>query len=415
MIVIGAGPAGLAAARELQKGGTRVVVLEARPRIGGRVHTLRGRGVVEAGAEFIHGEHAATWDMVNELGLRTVLWGPEHADSYRIFGENGGVRWDTDELFKRFTKVDDALWTYDGPDISLEQYFKQHGTDTEAEFYKIREIADIEAADPARLSVRGIAHEERLATNGARNFWLADGYDRVFEGFAVGIPVRLIHQVVRVRWMTGAVEVECANGARFTAERLVWTIPIGVLKQRAPEFLPRLPAEFEQAVRGIGFGNATKSLVWIDGSMPDFRMLDTPGLVGHWWQRRFGPETVLVGFSGGRRADELASMSERDAVNAAIEDLVSGLGSTVRHLVAEARHLSWSNDPFALGSYSYPAVDMGDARDILQKPIAETLFYCGEATHTRGHPGTVHGAVEEGRRAAREVLALQSENGTMRV
>ncbi len=108
-------------------------------------------------------------------------------------------------------------------------------------------------------------------------------------------------------------------------------------------------------------------------------------------------------------------MSEQDAVNAAIEDLVSGLGSTVRHLVAEARHLSWSNDPFALGSYSYPAVDMGDARDILQKPIAETLFYCGEATHTRGHPGTVHGAVEEGRRAAREVLALQSENGTMRV
>lgn len=405
VIVIGAGPAGLSAARELARGGKKVVVLEARDRSGGRVHTIRERGVVEAGAEFIHGENAVTWETVRERGLKTEEWGLETADSFRIFGKDGGIRPDSEDLYQRFVLTDNDLWNYEGPDMSLAEYFRKNGTDEEAVFYKVREIGDIEAADPGLLSVRGIVHEERLSTNGGKNFWLVNGYDQVFNAIAEGSDIRLRHRVVRVRWKKGAVEVEVENGAHFSATRLICTIPIGVLKRCPPEFLPALPHAFDQAVRAIGFGNSTKMLFWMHTSMPPFHMLDTPGIVGHWWQRWFGEETVLVGFSGGSRADELARMTEKDAIHAGIDDLAQGLGSSVRHLIAHAKHLTWSADPFACGSYSFSTVGMEDTRDILARPVEDTLFYCGEATNTRGHPGTVHGAIEEGRRVAREILA----------
>lgn len=405
VVVIGAGPAGLSAARELVKKGVRVVVLEARDRIGGRVHTLRERGVVEAGAEFIHGENATTWEMVRALELKTEEWGLETADSYRLFGKGGQIRDDSEDLFQRFRAVDDELWSYDGPDMSVAEYFRKNATDEEAAFYKVREIGDIEAADPGLLSVRGIVHEERLATNGGKNFWITDGYDRVMRGYAEGLDIRLRHRAVRVRWAEGRVAVECENGAHFEAPRLVFTIPIGVMKKCPPEFMPALPQAFEQGVRAVGFGNSTKMLFWMSGHLPPFRMIDTDGPVGHWWQRWFGEEPVLVGYSGGARANELARMSEADAIEAGMQDLSGALGAGVRHLISYARHITWSSDPYAYGSYSFPTVGMEDTRDILARPIADTLYYCGEATNTRGHPGTAHGAIEEGRRVALEILA----------
>lgn len=407
VIVIGAGAAGLSAARDLSRAGKRVVVLEARDRTGGRIKTDRERGLVEAGAEFIHGESAATWDYVEEFKVDTQIAGPENADSYRLFGEKGHIRADTDELYKRFRKSDDELWKYDGPDMSLAEYFRKYGTDEEAAFYKIREIAsDIESADPGLLSVRGIVHEDRLATSGGRNFQIPGGYDQLVKGVASGLDIRLRHRVVRVRWAEGKVDVECDNGAHFTAARLVMTIPIGVMKRCPPEFLPTLPTAFEKAVRAIGFGNASKMTFWMDGRMPDFNFLATPGAVGHWWQRRFDDQVVIIGFAGGPLADALVRMGERDAIQAGIDDLVDGMGSAIKHLITHARHFTWSDDPFAYGSYSFPTVGMEDTRDVLQTPIMNTVFYCGEATNTRGHAGMVHGAIEEGRRVAREILAL---------
>ncbi len=404
VVVIGAGAAGLAAANELKKSGKHVVVLEARDRIGGRVHTIRDRGVVEAGAEFIHGEHAVTQAIAKDAGLATEFWAYEDADSYRLFGKGGSIRPDSDALFKRFLVTDDELWKYDGPDISLAEYFRKYGKDSEADFYKIREIAGIEAADPEKLSVKAIAHEGRLATNGAKDYWLPSGYDQVFKHLAGGLTIKLRTKVVRVLWKEGSVSVMCANGATYNAPRLVMTVPIGVMKQCPPEFLPRLPDIFERAVKDIGFGVASKVTLWMDGQIPSFTALATDGPVGFWWQRKFHNHTVVVGFASGAHASALSSMSEKDALLAGVDDLASGMGNAIKHLVSHARHFTWKDDPFAFGSYSYPTVGMENARDVLQTPIENTIYYCGEATNTRGHAAMVHGAIEEGVRVAKEIV-----------
>lgn len=416
VIVIGAGPAGLAAARELARGGKRVVVLEARDRIGGRVHTIRERGVVEAGAEFLHGENISTWEMVRALELKTALWGDESADSYRIFGKGGGIRADSVELYERFKKTDDELWHYEGPDMSLAEYFRVYGKDAEAAAFKQREITDTESADAEKLSVLGLDAEDTglLATN-QNNHWVIGGYDRVFKGYAQGLDVRLRHEVVRVSWSEGRVDVACANGAHFSATQLIFTTPVGVLKQRPPEFLPALPQSFTDAVQKIGFGNATKFTAWFDARVPYFKHLSVDAPVANFWQRRFGDEPVIVGFTGGRYADELARLPEQEAIQIGIESLAEGLGSAVKHLVNYARHFTWSDDRFALGSYTYPTLGMGEARRQLQLAAENTLYYCGEATNTVGHPGVVHGAIDEGVRVARLLLASRGEEGTMGV
>jgi monoamine oxidase len=406
VIVIGAGPAGLSAAHDLNKAGKRVVVLEARNRIGGRIHTVRERGVVEAGAEFIHGENAVTWQIVREQGLKTHEWGDERSDSYRIFGANGGIRPDTEDFYKRFVKTDDELWAYVKEDISLAEYFRRYATDPEAAEYMQREISDTEVADPEKLSVLGLDNEDTalLSTN-LKDHWIVDGYDQIVQALGAGIDVRRLHAVVRVRWKKGQVDVECENGAHFTAKYLVFTIPIGVLKKCPPDFLPALPDTFMDAVRRIGFGSGTKFTVWVDPKVPFFKHLSVKGIVSNFWQRRFGDEPVIVGLTGGPPATELSRMSEAEAIDAGIESLAQGLGSSIKHLVRHARHFTFNNDKYTYGAYTYPALGMGKAREELKVPIDATLYYCGEATNTEGNPGTVHGSIEEGRRVAREVLA----------
>jgi hypothetical protein len=113
--------------------------------------------------------------MVRELGTKTALWGDESTDSYRIFGAGGGIRADSAELFERFMATDDELWYYEGPDISLAEYFRKYVTDTEAGIFKQREISDTMAADAEKISVHGLDVEEMsLLSSTNNNFFIVD-------------------------------------------------------------------------------------------------------------------------------------------------------------------------------------------------------------------------------------------------
>ena len=403
VIIVGAGAAGLSCARDLVRGGLRVLVIEARDRIGGRIHTIRDRGVVEAGAEFVHGENAATWDIITQNGFTTEEWQLDDPAN-RLFVRGGKMIPDPVSLGAEIEKIHDKIRGFSGSDVSVEQIIRQQDQSELARFYAARQLVDIEAAELDQLSAPGFNREQNLTSEESRNFWITDGYSRVVESLASGLQLVLSNPVARVQWRHGAVSVESSNGASFHGRRLVLTIPVGVMR-KVPLLDPE-PSELVSAIHAIGFGNSTKLTVWLDElkALPDFALLDSDGMFGHFWPRLFGPTPVLVGFSGGKRADQLTEMGEQAAIQTGIEELTRAFGNAIRNKITAVRHFTWSDDPYALGSYSYPALGMESACSTLRKPVEDTLYYTGEAANDQGHSATVHGAIESGRLTAAEIL-----------
>jgi monoamine oxidase len=402
VLVIGAGAAGLSAAEKLREAGKRVIVLEARDRIGGRVHTIRERGVVEAGAEFVHGENAATWDIIRAGTMPTHEW-RAGASSFRVFSSGAGILADSAALLEEMHRVEDGLYTYAGPEISVADFMRAKRYGEQATFFAVRHIGDLEGADADHVAAQALAAEGMLSTNGPRNFWITSGYDQVISRLAEGADTRLGHEVRSVAWSAGKVEAACANGAIFRSSSLLNTLPIGVLRADTVSYDP--DPGYQRIAARIGFGNNTKLTLWLKRPIEPFGMIDTAGLFGHFWPRAFGEEMVIVGYSGGSRADTLSAMSEQEAIGAGIEEFAGAVGAGIKENIAAARHFTWRGDRYARGSYSYSSLGMGDARSQLAAPIDSTLYYAGEATNAHGHTATVHGAIEAGYDAATRMLA----------
>jgi monoamine oxidase len=186
-LIIGAGAAGLAAARQLQAAGQRICVLEARERVGGRIATDRTYGPVELGAEFVHGDRACTWQAIHSAGLRARPWGTN-----RRFARGGRLLLPDDPAIGRTYALYELATTYVGPEISVAELLARHAApDDPTLAFALRWLVNLEAADPARLSAAALARERADSHNGSGNFHLLDGYDRLATHLATGLPIRL--------------------------------------------------------------------------------------------------------------------------------------------------------------------------------------------------------------------------------
>src|SRR5215216_400809 len=212
VIVIGAGAAGLAAARALVDAGQRVIVLEARARIGGRVWTDRTfAGIpVERGAEFIHGEQADTWALVRHAGLCTESF--SRWQGRRIVAEDG--RLVGDELLharpdlQRVFTLEQQLAAYQGPDCSLAGWLAANNYSPLAAHIADLRMAHSNCATPATTSVAELAHELKIADKGPGDFHILDGYDRVPALLADGLDIRLGIAVTGIQWDQEGVTIE---------------------------------------------------------------------------------------------------------------------------------------------------------------------------------------------------------------
>lgn len=402
VIIIGAGAAGLAAARALRAAGAAALVVEARERPGGRIWTDRSHGPVELGAEFVHGDRAATWEHVRAAGLRASPWGDD-----RRFARGGRILAGDDPTAGRVYELFDAVAAYDGPELSAAELLAGRAPAGDpALAMALRWLANLEGADPAVLSAAAFARERASAANGEGNFHILDGYDRVVAHLAAGLDVRLGSPVERVAWGEGGVAVELAGGEALAARRAIVTVPLGVLKGGRPAFAPALPAEKLAAIAAIPMGSVTKLAMWFDRQLwPDLTVLSTDGRIATWWPVESAATPTLMGYQGGPQALTVAALGEEAAIAAGLDELAALFGPEVRRAFLGGRLADWSRDPWALGAYSYSAVGMGEARAALRAPLAGALFFAGEAVAEGGHIATVHGALESGRRAAGEVLA----------
>lgn len=425
VVVVGAGAAGLAAARRIGEAGRSVLVLEARDRPGGRIMTIDDG--IELGAEFIHGSPSPTLVLLGEARLDAVETAGEAWTS--THGSLEPTRWGSDPL-SNIVKRARELVEDESVDEFLDRVVRKEPRLRDAATSMRRRVRGFDAADPARASVKAIAAEwQGEASADAESSRVVGGYGALVEHMverasAAGVELRYRSIVRTIRWTRGRVEMDVEQGdrvERVRARAAVITVSIGVLcapleSTGAIRFEPALPRK-SAALDGLAFGPVLKVMLsfrdafWEridDGRYRDasFFFADSDAPFSTFWTLLPARTRWLCAWLGGPGAGELSVQSDETIRSAAVDglQLVFGDRIRVRDLLVDSRVYNWQTDPFIRGAYSYVAVGGMGARAALAEPIEDTLFFAGEATDDTADATTVAGAIASGERAARECL-----------
>ena len=421
ILIIGAGIAGLAAASRLVAAGLSVVILEARDRIGGRIHTLRdGPTPIEAGPEFIHG---ATKE------LRALM---RQADAIavpvpnRLCQLSGGVACPI-EFDGSWGKVLEVLENTFGTDESFAQFLARSDLQLSPveRNLAIDYVEGFNAADQHDVSRQWLqASETEIGVADDEIQRLTSGYDAIvgeLQSQAKGLRLELNARVTALRWQPGQVEIDVVQNEKVqrteTGDAVIVTLPLGVLLAERDqlarvEFIPDLP-EKRFAAQQLRMGAVVKVVLrfatpfWKERGLIEPGFLHLPGsrFMTCW---PFDDSGVITVWSGGPRAIALSALDDDAIFSAALADLARVFDMRESQLIdqlTERRVFNWQKDPFALGAYSYAAVDGRDAFKALAEPVADTVFFAGEATDDK-IPATVTGALRSGYRAAEEVMRV---------
>ena len=427
VLILGAGIAGLTAARALSERGVRVTVVEVRDRVGGRLlsRVAAGGDTVELGAEFVHGRAPELWALLAECGAQST---EREGTMLREDGDSGLIEDDSQDE-EVFSPLED-LEEFTGEDVSFADWLATSDIPEEERPALLGYVEGFNAADAHIIGVRslGVQQKAEEATEGDRLWHVHGGYAQIAEYLAGRVKehggnVLLNAEVLGVRWSTHSVEVETDRGI-LRAKRCLITLPLGVLQRVNIEAGLRItpePAAVMQA-RRLAMGHAVRFTMvfrerWWEQSralpaetLRAMGFLFTPQhLPPVWWTAHPETETTptLTGWIGGPRAKALEGRSAGELGREACATLAQVFSvdeDLVRASLLETHSHDWSGDPFARGAYSYIPAGAMDAPAAMTQPEDETLFFAGEHTDTTGHWGTVHAALRSGLRAAQQVL-----------
>ncbi len=409
VLVIGAGAAGLAAAGRLRDAGARVRVLEARAHIGGRAHTDLRHGPIELGAEFLHGDHAVTWQLLKRFGLSALRY-PEHGidviHRYVVDG-NGLPAPASPELNARIEALYDALHNYAGrADVSLDAWLKEGAAqDAAAAEFVRRRYERFEGGVAAEVSVPGTAQASRENTAGWTNYRISGGYHALFAAMARDLDIRLNAPVSSITWTRGSVTAQLRSGESLNASAAIITVPVSQLQRKRIAFAPALPAWKVAAIDAIKTGPIAKVVLRFHARFwPPFSYLLFTRSMLTWWPGLPEAQPCLIGYTGGHAALQISALPPDAVMQGELAHLAALLGPQAYQQYAGGAVIDWTTEPFIEGGFTFQSVGLGDARERLAAPVDEALFFAGEATALGGHYATVHGAIESGWRAAGEIM-----------
>jgi len=399
VIVIGAGAAGVAAARSLHDARFRVCVLEARSRIGGRAFTQAAAGFpLDLGCGWLHSADRNPWcNVARDLGLTIDQTAPPWTRPSLPIGfplaDQRDFRAALDEFYQRVEAF--GMRGRDGPASDcLEPGNRWNGLiGTVATFVTGAEWDKVSVLDLHRYADTGV------------NWRVVEGYGALVTRYAQGLDIHRDCPVHRIDHSAAPLRVETGRGS-LTADAVIVAIPASLIAQEAVVFAPALPGKIEAAT-GLPLGHDDKLFLSLEHAgefEPDSRLFgrtDRTG-TGAYHMRPFGRPLIECYFGG-----ELAQELERGGAEAffqfARDELVNLLGSDFAKRIALVIGHSWGSDPFARGAYSYATPGNADCRATLAAPVDGRIFFAGEACSLHDF-STAHGAFATGIAAAEAVL-----------
>jgi monoamine oxidase len=401
VVIVGAGAAGIAAARRLSAANKRFVLLEASNRIGGRCVTdSKIFGVpFDLGAHWIHNPDsdplaklATGLDVYPAPRAQTVRVGPRNARDSELENFLAGV------LRAHRAIADAARAKADMPASSALP--KDLGDWQSTIQFMLgpyafgKDLATVSAMDLARVAERD------------SDAFCRQGYGALLAKLAAGLPVQLATPVDAITW--GRILAVDTPKGNMLARSAIVTVSTNVLASDAIEFIPPLPKRQLDAAAKLSLGSYDRIALDMPGNPLDLQRDD---LV---FEQAAGTRTaaLLANVSGsslhlvevaGQFGRELAAKGEAAMVDFARDWLASLFGADVKSAIKRSHATRWNAEPLVLGAMSGAAVGGADARTTLMEPLGGRIWFAGEAAHETLW-GTVAGAWASGERAAEAVL-----------
>jgi monoamine oxidase len=404
--IIGAGAAGLGAARALENSGLSILVLEARDRVGGRAHTVMAApGIAfDLGCGWLHSADKNSFvGIAEKLNFKIDKTRPPWRQQSFDTGFPLAERLD-------FIKSLDAF--YDRAEDAAKQA-KKTGRDSAANLYlepgdRWNPMIDalstyINGCELDQVSILDMdAYEDSEI-----NWRVRRGYGALMTAYGASCPLAFNCAVTLVDHSAKRVRIETSQGT-VTADRVIVTVPTNLIADEAIRFHPALPAKVDSA-RGLPLGLADKVMLALDEpeALPkdgNLRGATMRTEMGSFHLRPFG-KPCIEGYFGGRFARSLEDAGAGALAAESINEIAALLGNDYRRKLKPLAASRWAHDPFARGSYSHALPGHAGDRAVLAAPIDGRLFFAGEATSPNFF-STAHGARDSGERAAGEVLAL---------
>ncbi len=414
VIVIGGGIAGLAAASELADRGVSVTLLEAKARLGGRIHTKHhGKWPIELGAELIHGRDPALMRVIEEAGLSL-----HRLPAKQQLAQNGRLK--RVNFWQQIGEVVDRI-NLKGPDRSFEEFLSREKLPAKLARLARGFAEGFNGARAGRISAHSILKAQQSAEqmDGEWQGQLDRGYGALVRFLERKIKARAGRIIRRarietLRWRRGHVRATWRSHGRTQAAHAgaaVLTLPLGVWQAGTVKIQPPL-REKDAAAGKLESGHVVKVILvfqhrWWPRKVGFLQSFDEP--LPTWWTHASAP--VLVGWAGGSKTDVLRTLSRSQLKSLSLEVLGRMFAKSPERLAKQLLKIHvhhWDRDPDIRGAYSYIPAGGMNLPALLARPVARTLFFAGEATVLDAQTGTVFGAYNTGLRAAAEVMKSRS-------
>lgn len=423
ILIIGAGIAGIACAKKLQENGQKVIVLEAKSSIGGRINSRKiDSDVFDLGASWIHGiDDNPIWAITQENSIDTTIF---NYDNSRYFHENGQLfsEKESQEFEFYIDKIEKSL--YQTQKISaldaIEEIifsFTYLGNTFSENYLKKLLLSFFErvANDPfaTNLDLLSSNYQNYEGYFQGNEVVFPKGYYQVIESISKNIEIKLNIDITTIRYKNNYVELIDYKDNVYLGSRVVLSVPLGILKKNHIAFHPPLPSDYIHSIQSIGFGSFNKVFFELEQPLLFRSKSSGENISDFYWNdadcfnildlsKIYQKPTYLMLFGGDKSnfIDNSTDTEVSDFVFGSLQKQFDGIPSKAQKIIVTR----WGADPYSCGSFSFPSLHHSDDLvKILHKPIQKIIFFAGEHCSLK-YAGTVHGAYLSGDAAAEQIL-----------